>query len=229
PDRDEILLDGRPLPRREKLVYVLLNKPRGYVTTLSDERGRRTVADLVRDCGARVYPVGRLDRDSEGLLLLTNDGPLTRFLTHPSTGTEKVYQVTVSGEPDALEHAAERLSRLDRLEDGTPVRPAEASALGRTEKGYLRLSVTIREGKNRQVRRLCALCGLEVRRLCRIREHTLELGNLKPGRWRYLTEAEAASLRRDCGGLYETPAGKLDGESMGGGTGADRRGGGKEA
>lgn len=243
PDRDEVLLDGRPLPRRDAPVYVLLNKPRGVVTTLSDERGRRTVADLVRDCGARVYPVGRLDRDSEGLLLLTNDGPLARFLSHPSTETEKTYEATVSGPPEALAQAADRLRALREL-DGESIHPARVEVLrppdrtgealdsrhvgngksgkgggtrrdtgngksggnggakdgtgqdGQTGKpGRMRLSVTIHQGKNRQVRRMCARCGLEVLRLRRVREHTLELGKLKPGAWRYLTEAEISELR----------------------------------
>ena len=200
PDRDEILLDGKPLPRQSAAVYLLLNKPRGCVTTQSDERGRKTVADLVRDCGVRVYPVGRLDRDSEGLLLLTNDGPLARFLTHPSAGMEKQYEVTVSGPRSALDTAAERLSALRDL-DGEPIQPAQVRVLNRHDGGQqsgtgrIRLSVVIHEGKNRQIRRMCERCGLEVLRLRRVREHTLTLGSLKPGRWRYLTEAEVSALK----------------------------------
>ena len=190
PDRDRVLLDGHPLPDREGYVYLMLHKPRGVVTTLSDERGRPTAADLVRECGARVYPVGRLDLASEGLLLFTNDGALAQRLAHPSGGVEKTYEVTVSG---ALDGAAERLAALRDL-DGEPILPAEASVLGRSGE-RLRLAVTIRQGKNRQVRRMCAQCGLRVHRLRRVREHCLELGTLKPGTWRYLTPAEVAALK----------------------------------
>ena len=190
PDRDDIRLDGRPLPARAGPVYLLLNKPRGYVTTLSDEKGRRTVAELTAGCGVRVYPVGRLDLDSEGLLLLTNDGELAQRLTHPSREVEKTYHVWVRG---PAEGAAERLSRVTDLE-GEPIRPAGVKALWQGE-AAAKLAVTIHEGKNRQVRRMCAACGLEVKRLRRVREHTLSLGSLPPGKWRYLTEEEVSALR----------------------------------
>lgn len=190
PERDEVRLDGKPLPKPAEPVYLLLNKPRGYVTTLSDEKGRRTVAELVKGCGARVYPVGRLDLDSEGLLLLTNDGELARRLTHPSGEIEKTYHVWVQG---PVRGAAERLSRVRDLE-GEPVRPARVETL-RQEGEAAKLAVTIRQGKNRQIRRMCAACGLEVTRLRRVREHTLELGNLPPGKWRSLTEEEVRALK----------------------------------
>ena len=189
PRRDTVLLDGRPLPVVEKKVVILLNKPRGYVTTLSDERGRRTVADLVSSCGARVFPVGRLDRDSEGLLLLTNDGALAQRLAHPGGNVEKEYRVSVEG---ALDGAAERLSAVRDL-DGEAIRPAGVNLLRRDETKAL-LSVTIHEGKNRQVRRMCEACGLRVRRLVRVREHTLRLGKLKSGAWRFLQPEEIAAL-----------------------------------
>lgn len=189
-DRDEVRVDGRPLASGAEPVYLLLNKPRGCVTTLSDEKGRRTAADLVRDCGVRVYPVGRLDMDSEGLLLMTNDGELAQCLTHPGYETSKTYHVSVSG---AVEGAAERLSGLRDLE-GEPIRRAEVSVL-RTSGQTAVLAVTIHEGKNRQIRRMCAACGLKVHRLRRVREHTLELGPLPPGSWRYLTEEEVRELR----------------------------------
>lgn len=191
PDRDDIRVDGRPLSPKAELVYLMLNKPRGYVTTLSDEKGRRTVADLTADCGARVWPVGRLDLDSEGLLLMTNDGDLTRRLLHPSGEVEKTYHVTVWG---AVAGAAERLSAIRDLE-GEPIRPAGVALLRRTGE-TAELAVTIHEGKNRQIRRMCAACGLTVKRLRRVREHTLELGELPVGTWRYLTAAEVAALRR---------------------------------
>jgi len=191
PERDDVRLDGKPLGPREELAYLLLNKPRGYVSTLSDEKGRRTVADLVRDCGVRVYPAGRLDFDSEGLLLLTNDGELARRLTHPSFETEKTYHVWVRG---AAEGAAERLAQMTDL-DGEPISPARVETLRRGE-GAAVLAVTIHQGKNRQIRRMCAACGLEVERLRRVREHTLELGDLPPGKWRALTAEELEELRR---------------------------------
>ncbi len=191
PLRDAILVDGRPLPGREEPVYLLLYKPRGYVTTLADEKGRRTVRELVGDCPQRVYPVGRLDMDSEGLLLLTNDGALTQRLLHPSGEVEKTYRVTVFGD---VSGAAERLSAVTELE-GERIRPARVETL-RQSGEEAELSVTIHEGKNRQIRRMCQQCGLSVRRLCRVREHTLTLGRLTPGQWRYLTAEEVAALKR---------------------------------
>lgn len=191
PRRDEICVDGRSLALEAEPVCLMLNKPRGYVTTLSDEKGRRTAADLVRDCGVRVYPVGRLDLDSEGLLLMTNDGDLTQRLTHPSHEVSKTYRVTVSGETAG---AAVRLSGVREL-DGEPIRPARAEVLRENGETAV-LEVTIHEGKNRQVRRMCAACGLKVRRLRRVREHTLELGDLPVGRWRYLTEEEVKALKQ---------------------------------
>lgn len=191
PERDDIRLDGAPLAPKAEPVYILLNKPRGYVTTLSDEKGRKTVAGLVKDCGTRVYPVGRLDLDSEGLLLLTNDGGLAQRLLHPRYETPKVYHVWVQG---GTENAVKTLSQITDLE-GESIRPAEVRLLRREGKDLLKLSVTIHEGKNRQVRRMCAACGLEVRRLQRVREHTLSLGRLRSGQWRYLTPAEVRELK----------------------------------
>ena len=190
PETDTITVDGQPLPADTRRVYLMLNKPRGYVTTLSDEYGRHTAAELVSGCGARVYPVGRLDRDSEGLLLLTNDGALTQRLLHPSHEVSKEYRVTVSG---PVEHAAERLGRI-RDVAGLPIRPAEVRQLSR-QGNRAELSITIHEGRNRQIRRMCAQCDLEVLRLQRVREHCLELGTLPSGRWRYLTPAEIAALK----------------------------------
>ena len=190
PERDDIQVDGRPLAAKTEPVYLLLNKPRGYVTTLSDERGRRTVAELVADCGARVYPVGRLDLDSEGLLLMTNDGALTQRLLHPSHQVSKTYHVSVYG---PVAGAAARLSAMTDLE-GETIRPAQVEVLRRTGQ-TAELAVTIHEGKNRQIRRMCAACGLTVKRLRRVREHTLDLGDLPPGKWRYLTPEETAALK----------------------------------
>lgn len=191
PDRDTVCLDGTPLVSAPAARQVLmLYKPRGVVTTLSDERGRKTVADLVRDCPTRVWPVGRLDRDSEGLLLLTDDGALTHALLHPSHEVEKEYLVWVTGQ---TETGLARLSEPLTL-DGYALHPARVQLL-RREGAKSLLSVVIHEGRNRQVRRMCALCGMEVQRLKRVREGTLRLDErLKPGQWRPLTPGERQLL-----------------------------------
>lgn len=189
---DEILLDGRPIPIAPQKIYVMLNKPRGYVTTASDDRGRRTAAGLVSGCGGRVYPVGRLDMDSEGLLLLTNDGELTNALTHPRNEVEKVYEALVSGDAAA---ALPRLRTMTELE-GERICPPDAEISGR-EGGGTVLTVTIHEGKNRQVRRMCSACGLSVLRLRRVREGTLSLGGLPSGKWRFLNPDEVLSLKKE--------------------------------
>ena len=190
PERDDIRVDGAPLNPTPRPVYLMLNKPRGYVTTLSDEQGRPTVAQLVADAGARVYPVGRLDLDSEGLLLMTNDGALTQRLLHPSHEISKTYHVWVYG---PVHGAAEKLAAIRDLR-GEPIRPAQVRVLRQGEK-TAEYAITIHEGKNRQIRRMCARCDLKVKRLRSVREHTLELGDLPQGQWRYLTEEEVASLR----------------------------------
>ena len=189
PETDAVTLDGQPLAREPERVYLMLNKPRGYVTTLSDERGRPTVAELVHGVPERVYPVGRLDMDSEGLLLLTNDGALTQRLLHPSFRIDKTYEVDVSGFRPG---SAAALSAVREL-DGEPVSPAQVTVLSRSGE-RARLSVVIHDGKNRQIRRMCAQCGLTVRRLRRVQEHTLMLGSLPPGKWRYLTREELDAL-----------------------------------
>ena len=191
PEQDNVMVDGEPLGAREHLVYLMLNKPRGYVTTLSDEKKRMTVADLVTNAGARVFPVGRLDLDSEGLLLMTNDGDLMQHLLHPKFEISKAYQLWVFGD---VRQAAERLAAVTDLE-GEPIRQAMVDTL-RQSGGTAELKITIHEGKNRQIRRMCAQCGLIVKRLRRIKEDGLELGDLQPGSWRYLTEAEVAALKR---------------------------------
>ena len=189
-ETDTVTVDGAPLPGKPGAVYLMLNKPRGYVTTLSDEYGRRTAAELVADCGVRVYPVGRLDRDSEGLLLFTNDGELAQRLLHPRHQVDKVYLVTVRGD---IRGAAERLMAITQL-DGEPIAPAQAAEVARHE-GQAVLRVTIHQGKNRQVRRMCAQIGLHVVRLQRVQEDSLLLGDLPAGKWRYLTDQELQGLR----------------------------------
>ena len=187
PDVDEICIDGVPLPKAEEKIYLMLHKPRGYVTTLSDEQGRKTVAELVSAVGARVYPVGRLDLDSEGLLLMTNDGEAANALMHPSHVVDKVYHVEASGRD--LEQAAETIRGITDL-DGERVSPAKVEILDARH-----LSVTIHEGKNRQVRRLCAKAGLTVHRLKRVAEGALKLGNLPPRGFRYLNEQEISYIK----------------------------------
>lgn len=182
---DSVLVDGVPLGRNDRKRYLMLNKPRGYVCTLSDEKGRPTVAELVKDCGVRVFPVGRLDLDSEGLLLLTNDGEWMQRILHPKYEVNKTYHVTVAGE---VGDAAKKLSHLTQI-DGEAIRPAQVEILYRGRE-TAELAFTIHEGKNRQIRRMCAAVGLSVKRLRRVAEHDLLLGDLPIGAWRDLTERE---------------------------------------
>ena len=173
----------------QKFVYYMFNKPGNCVTARQDAL-HKTVMDYITDKRKGLSPVGRLDLNSEGLLLMTNDGALAQRMTHPSHEVSKTYHVSVSG---MAERAAERLSAMRDLE-GETIRPAQVSVLRRSGE-TAELSVTIHEGKNRQVRRMCAACGLEVKRLRRVREHTLTLGSLPPGKWRHLTAAELEALR----------------------------------
>ena len=190
PVRDRVEVDGAPLPDPAGHIYIMLNKPRGYVSTLSDEKGRKTVVQLTADCPGRVWPVGRLDMDSEGLLLLTDDGELTHRLTHPSHEVEKEYLVWVTGN---VQKALPVLSAPMVL-DGEELSPARVRR-GRDSGGVHQLSVTIHQGKNRQVRRMCAQAKLQVLRLKRIREGELSLDrSLRPGQWRHLTDGELLRL-----------------------------------
>ncbi len=190
--RDRITVDGKSLAPPEEKVYIMLNKPRGYVTTLKDEKGRRTVAELVSELGVRLYPVGRLDMNSEGLLIITNDGELAERMMHPRGGVEKCYRTTVTGED--VPAAAERMKE-SMLIDGYRTRGARVEIERLTDKGGV-LLVTIGEGRNRQVRKMCEQVGLRVTRLCRISEGELRLGDLRTGRWRELTRAEIARLKQ---------------------------------
>lgn len=185
--QDRVALDGLEVGPSVEPVYLMLNKPRGYVTTLSDEQGHKTVAELVDDCGVRVWPVGRLDLDSEGLLLLTNDGALTHQLIHPRHEVDKQYLVMVMGD---IEAALPVLSGPMEL-DGVALAPAQVDRLGPNL-----LSVVIHEGRNRQVRRMCDQAGLTVKALRRVRVGSVQLGGLKLGTWRYLTEEEISMLKR---------------------------------
>lgn len=190
PQTDEILVEGKPLPKKEGYVYILLNKPPGYVTTLSDEKGRPNAAQLVADCGVRVYPVGRLDMDSEGLLLFTNDGAFANALMHPKHEVKKTYDTWVTG---YVPGAEVRLRRPITL-DGYTIRPPEVKLI-RAEGTKAKFRITIHEGRNRQVRRMCEAAGMHCTRLRRIREGSLALGDLPVGKWRFLTEAELLSLK----------------------------------
>ncbi len=191
PQHDRVEYKGKPLrPSASPKTYIMLNKPRGFVTTLSDEQGRRTVAELVADVGVRVYPVGRLDMDSDGLLLLTNDGALTNKLTHPRHSIPKIYHVTLSQAPTAHELSALRAPMVIDGYEIMPVRTEPISADSRT------LEMTLYEGRNRQIRRMCEAVGLKITRLCRVRLGDITLGELPQGSWRYLTEAELEYLKK---------------------------------
>lgn len=191
PDADQIFLDGKPIPTGDQPVYIMLNKPRGFVTTLSDEQGRRTAAELVADCGVRVYPVGRLDLSSEGLLLFTNDGAFAEAMMHPKHEVNKTYMAWVTG------YSAEAFQRLQQpvTLDGYRICPPQVRQW--TVRGdQARLEITIHEGRNRQVRRICNAAGMHVNRLRRIGEGKLRLGDLPVGKWRYLTDEEVLSLKK---------------------------------
>ena len=194
-DVDIVTVDGKQIKPSERKVYIMLNKPRGYVTTMKDEKGRPTVSDLVSDAGARVYPVGRLDMDSQGLLLMTNDGEIANMLMHPSYGIEKKYIVSVSGED--IDESIRKLKGEIML-DGVSVKAKHVETWG-TFSGFTDIAVTIGEGKNRQVRRMCDYAGLSVSQLKRVSEGTLVLGDLPAGKWRNLTEKEIEYLQRQLG------------------------------
>lgn len=189
--RDVILVAGKRLGRAEAPVYILLHKPRGYITTMSDEKGRKCVEELVRDVGVRVYPIGRLDKDSEGMLLLTNDGDFANLIMHPSHHVAKTYRVTVREK--VSEDALVALSVGVQLEDGKTA-PAQVSVL-EEEPGRTVLQITIYEGRNRQIRRMCEAVNLTVARLKRTAIGPLRLGMLGQGRWRELTAQEVGAIR----------------------------------
>ena len=192
PAIDDIRIDGKPLPAEGEKVYILLHKPRGYVTTLSDEKGRKNVSELVKDCTARVYPVGRLDMDSEGLLILTNDGDFANKMMHPSHQVDKIYKVTV------MNYSASGVERLKQpvTLDGYTIKPPAVYVVSEQGEGSKAvLLVTIHEGRNRQVRRMCDIAGMPVSRLIRVQEGSLKLGTLPKGKWRYLTKEEIQHLK----------------------------------
>ncbi|HEV8673416.1 MAG TPA: pseudouridine synthase [Methylomirabilota bacterium] len=203
PARDRISVDGREMARPEPKRYVLLHKPPGYLTTRDDPRGRPRVFDLLPDLGVRLHPVGRLDYDAEGLLLLTNDGALTYQLTHPRHAVARVYEVCVEGRVDPATLAALRHGVV--LDDG-PARADAVRRLGPAGAGKTWLALTLREGRYREVKRLCRAVGLEVRRLVRVAFGPIRLGRLAPGRWRELTTRERTALGADAGAASTTAA-----------------------
>lgn len=195
--KDLITIDGERLymPRKKNFVYIMLNKPRGYVTTVSDELDRRCVMDLLEDVEERVYPVGRLDRNSEGLLLFTNDGEFANSIMHPSRHITKTYRVTVR--PDITDEQLVKLSEGVDI-DGKTTLPATV-IVKEKQQGRVVLLMTIKEGRNRQIRRMCEAVELEVARLRRISVGPVKLGMLKPGAWRELTAEELRALRTAIG------------------------------
>ena len=186
---DVILVDGAPLPDVQRNIYIMLNKPKGYVTTASDEKGRKNVVQLVETCGSRVYPVGRLDMDSEGLLLLTNDGDFANRVMHPSHEINKTYDVWVDGYTEDAGSLVRRRIVLDGYRIQQPI--VNVCTVNGSQ---ARLTITIHEGRNRQVRRMCAAAGMRVKRLVRISEGALLLGDLPTGKWRHLSADEIRSF-----------------------------------
>lgn len=193
PERDRITVRGRPLNALQEYVYLMLHKPRGYITTMSDERNRKCVAELIEDVEQRVYPVGRLDKDSEGLLLMTNDGAFANAMMHPARHVPKTYRVTVH--PGVTE---EMLAQMETgmVIDGRKTAPARVRVLTE-EKGRVVLEIILYEGRNRQIRNMCEQLGLEVARLRRIAMGSVRLGMLPPGKWRELTAEEVRRLKDD--------------------------------
>ena len=196
PVKDKVQYKGRNIikKRNTHFTYVMLHKPRGYVTTMSDEKGRQTVAELVKETGVRVYPVGRLDMQSEGLLLMTNDGELTNALTHPRHRIPKFYEVRIAGQV-----TPEDLAKLssDLEIDGYRIQPVECTVVHEGKEGTT-VGMVLYEGRNRQIRKMCELCGLKVQRLARVAIGELEL-DIKRGQWRYLTREEVKYLREASG------------------------------
>ncbi len=189
-DNDKVFLDGERILPEKKLYYIMLNKPKGYVTTVKDEFDRKTVLELVADLDVRLYPVGRLDYDSEGLLLLTNDGDFAYKLTHPTQHVPKKYHAVVEGTAD-LEHVLKLKKGV--LIDGYLTKSAKVE-IADTRERTTQLNITISEGKNRQIRRMCEAVGLPVIKLTRVSIGGVALGKLPKGKWRHLTDAEVKIL-----------------------------------
>ena len=194
PNVDKVSIDGKSVRsvRKRQYVYIMLHKPRGFLTTRSDEHGRKTVMELVQGVDAHLRPVGRLDKDSEGLLLMTDDGAFINLLTHPSGGVGKLYWVTVH--PRATEEQVIQMSSGVVLDDGVKTQPCVIHVVT-DEPERTVMEITLYEGRNRQIRRMCAAVGLEVVRLKRSAEGPVKLGMLQPGEWRELKRSEVNALR----------------------------------
>ena len=190
PIRDKIVVSGKRVVRTKTKMYIMLHKPRGFVTTMSDELGRKCVSELVEDAGVRLFPVGRLDRNSEGLLLMTNDGAFSNMLTHPSRHVSKVYRVTVR--ENVTEEQLTKLTEGIML-DGTKTLPCDIHIIDKGENRTV-LNVVLYEGRNRQIRRMCESVGLTVIRLKRTEIAGVRLGMLPQGKWRELNEKEMQHL-----------------------------------
>lgn len=190
-EQEELCFDGAPVKIPEELVYIMLNKPRGYVTTMSDESGRKIVTELLNGIDVRVHPVGRLDMYSEGLLILTSDGQLTNKLTHPSHNIYKEYNLVINATPQADPVGA--LSRNMEIDGYTIAKPV-VKIIKKLDTGF-ELSVKIKEGRNRQIRKMCDVCGFTVARLMRVAVGELELGDLKTGKYRHLSAGEVEYLK----------------------------------
>ncbi|MBQ8610971.1 MAG: rRNA pseudouridine synthase [Oscillospiraceae bacterium] len=224
PLKDHLAVDGQTVrvPKKSEHYYYMLHKPRGYVTTMSDERGRKTVVELLEGTPVRVYPIGRLDKDSEGLLLFTNDGDFANMLSHPSHGVSKTYRVTVH--PAADENQILELAQGVVLDDGVRTQPATVRVAA-DEAERTVLEITIKEGKNRQIRRMCEAVGLEVARLRRISYGPVRLGMLAPGKYRELTGQEVAALRASAQKVAKVNAHKAAEEKAAARKAAQGRGG----
>ncbi|MCI6951202.1 MAG: rRNA pseudouridine synthase [Clostridium sp.] len=196
PEQDRVELDGKPVQKAQRRTVILLYKPRGVVSTSSDPEGRRTVQDYFREIPERLYNVGRLDLNSEGLLLMTNDGALANRLTHPRYGVEKTYYAVCDGRLTASEAA--KLTNGIELEDGMTA-PARVDAVRTTQRGDTSFLITIHEGRNRQIRRMLEAVGHRTLRLKRERFGPLSLGTLAPGEWRKLSDEEIKKLENALG------------------------------
>lgn len=205
PDYDKVSIDGKNvrIVRKRQYTYIMLHKPRGYLTTRSDDRGRKTVMDLVSDVPAMLRPVGRLDKDSEGLLLMTDDGAFINLLTHPSGGVGKLYRVTVN--PRATEEQVVQMASGVVLDDGVRTQPCVIHVVT-DEPGRSVLEITLHEGRNRQIRRMCSAVGLQVVRLKRSAEGPVKLGMLQPGEYRELKKSEISALRNAAQKKTRTPS-----------------------
>ena len=193
PEKDRVTYNGKPIVcKTEKKVYIMLNKPRGYVTTLSDDKSRKCVAELVKDVGERVYPVGRLDMDSEGLLLFTNDGELANKLMHPRHRIPKIYHVRIKGEisPEKLKALSQPMDI-----DGYEILPVNCEIVTRKE-NFTVIRMELYEGRNRQIRKMCEQNELEITKLQRVAIGSIKLGDLSPGNWRHLTKTQVDYLKK---------------------------------